>query len=71
MPCALYQECIIPPKVVAVNYKLFWEYLRCAVTIFSFETILFFMQLHLPYFSWESSQYAFAAFKYVGIIYFM
>ena len=29
------------------------------------------MQLHLPYFSWDSSQYAFAAFKIWGIFYFM
>ena len=40
----------IPPKIYAVNYKLFWEYLRYAVTVFSSETMILFMQLHLPYF---------------------
>ena len=40
----------IPPKCFAVNCKLFWQPLRYAVTTFSSETIIFFMQLHLPYF---------------------
>ena len=38
---------------------------------FGSETIIFFMQLHLPYFSCEPFQYAFAAFKIIGIICFM
>ena len=38
---------------------------------FGSETIICFMQLHFPYFSWDSFQYAFAAFKIIGIIYFM
>ena len=42
------------------------EYLRFAVILISSETIIFFMQLHLPYFSWDSSQYAFAACKILG-----
>ena len=29
------------------------------------------MHLHLPFFSWDSFQYAFAAFKIIGTIYFM
>ena len=33
--------------------------------------MIFFMQLHLPYFLWDSFQYAFAAFKIIGITYFM
>ena len=51
--------------------KISGNFLRYAVTIFSSETITYFMQLHLPYFSWDSSQYACAAFKHLGIIYFM
>ena len=35
--------------IYAVNYKLFWEYFRCAVTFCGSETIIFLMQLHLPY----------------------
>ena len=58
-------------KFYAVNCKLFWQYLRCAVTIFGSETIIFFMLLHLPYFFWDSFQHAFAAFKMIGINYFM
>ena len=56
----------LPTKIYAGNCKLFWEYLRCAVTIISSETIIFFMQLHLPYFSGTPSN-AFAAFKIIGI----
>ena len=58
-----------PPEIYAVNSELFWEYLRYAVTIFSSETIIFFMQFHLPCFSWDSSQYAFAAFKHLGFFF--
>ena len=42
--------------------KLAFPISRYAVTIFSSGTISFFMQLHLPNFSWDSSQYAFAVF---------
>ena len=51
--------------------KLFSGYLRCAVTIFGSEAIIFRMQLHLPYIFWDSFQYAYAAFKIIGIIHFM
>ena len=60
-----------PHEIYAVNCKLLWEYLRCAVTIFGSETIIFFMQSHLPYILWDYFQYAFAALKIIGIIYFM
>ena len=57
-------DVVVPsPRKFTVNYKLTWESLRYAITIFSSETVIFFMQLHLPYFCWDSSQYAFAAFK--------
>ena len=61
----------LPTGIDAVDCKLFRENLRCAVTIFGSETIIFFMQLHIPYFFWDSFQYAFAAFKTIEIIYFM
>ena len=54
-----------PPKISAVNCKLFWEYSKCAVTSFGSETIIFFMQLHFPYIFWDSFQYAFAAFTII------
>ena len=38
----------IPPKMYAVNCKLFWEILRYAAAIFGSETIVIFMQLYLP-----------------------
>ena len=40
----------LPTKIYAVNCKLFLEHLRCAVTISGSETMILFMQLHLPYF---------------------
>ena len=40
----------LPTKSYAANCKLFWESLRCAVRILGSETIIFLMQLHLPYF---------------------
>ena len=50
------------PKMFAVNCKLFLEYLSYAVAIFCSDTMISFMQLHLPYFSWDSFLYAFIAF---------
>ena len=43
---------LVTPKICAVNCKLFWEMqcLRYAATISGSETIIFFMQLHLPIF---------------------
>ena len=49
--------------------QLFWGNSRYAVTIFSSETIIFFMQLHLPHFLWDSLQCAIAALSGLGIIY--
>ena len=59
-----------PHEIYAVICKLFWESLRCAVTIFGSETIIFFVQLHLPFFSWDSFQCAFAAFTIISIFLF-
>ena len=53
----------LPMKFYAVNCKL--------VTIFVSATIIFFMQLHLPYIFWGSFQYAFAVVEIIGIIYFV
>ena len=61
----------IPPKIFAVNYNLFWEYLRYAVIIFSSETSFSSCSCTCPILSWDSSQYAMAAFNNFGIIYFI
>ena len=36
--------------------------------MFGSETIVFFMQLHLPFFFWDSCQYAVAPAKILGIM---
>ena len=60
---------VIPTKMFAVICKLFWEYLRCAVTIFGSETIISLCSCTCLLFSWDSFEYAVAAFKIIGVIF--